>query len=176
MGKRYSNINQGAELKRAQDALTNYRRNRQTKRTTGGTPGKSRSRIDVSVLPFGSAGTDRALVSTTGDSYTKLSTVINTRTSKDDKTIAASSKFDGFQPARLHYFSPDNDQRSYVQSKQTGLFYLRYNGINYSAPFGATAKTEEYEAAARTLKAAALAIDGNKEFRRAWIKGESFSV
>lgn len=176
MARRYSNIYQGEELKQAQDRLEQYRKNRQTKRRTGGTPGEKQAKFDVSILPFGGSGDVRALVSVTAKGKTNLASKLATRVSSEDKLINASEKLKGFRAARVHYFSPDGDTRQYVQSKQTGLYYLKYAGETYSSPFGCTAKTEEFAPAARTVKATVMAFEPSKSYRRAWVENERWSI
>lgn len=176
MGRRYSNINEGATLKKAQDALEQFRKNKVTKRTTGGTPGKARQTDTVAIKPFSTRTVDSIQARITKDSQTKLLSVIGTRALTTPTALATASSIKGTAAARIHYFEPTGSTRTYVKSKQTGLHYLKYPGESYSAPFGALSDIEEELEVSRLLKVGVMAIASSKEYRRAWVSSERIRV
>jgi hypothetical protein len=176
MGRRYSNINQGTELKRAQEKLAQHRANRQTKRSTGGTVGKSKSSVSVAVLPFSTKDPVLLLARITKASDAVLASALTGRYSKAQLSLDLAQKQFKFQAARIHYFQPNGNQPVYVQSKQTGLYYIKYGGENFSAPFGCLTDKEEENFASRQVKNAVLGIHTNKEYRRVWIDDERVPV
>lgn len=177
MARRYSNINQGKELKLAQDNLETYRKTRTTKKTAANpTVGASRPKEDVAVKPFDSKTPDLILVGVVKASLVKLEPKLPGRVKKDAPALAAGTKIRGFRPARIHYFEPSSNTRTYVKSKLTGLNYLKYPGESYSSPFGALADNEEEASAAALVKTAVIQIAPSKDYRRAWYQSEQFRV
>jgi hypothetical protein len=166
MGRRYSNINQGQILKEAQDALEEYRKTKaSSKRKNGGTPGEARPKISLAVKPFDKAGV----------SIKTSTTKLEGRTVTTGDVFTGATKIAKFRPARIHLFDPNDDNRVYVQSKQTKLYYLKYAGEAYSAPFGCSVDTEEESAAAAAL-ITSVATLSTKQYKRVWYSSEFVPV
>lgn len=178
MARRYSNINQGTELKKAQDALEEYRKTRITKRGNPAIPtvGKSRPKEEVAIKPFDTSIPPLILVSVVRASLTKLKPKLTEYIKNDTTSLFNATTVKGFRAARIHYFEPTSDTRTYVASKQTGLNYIKYPGESYSCPFGCVTDTQEEAAIARIVKRSVLEIDTAKDYRRAWYESERVRV
>lgn len=176
MATRYSDINRGAELKKAQEALENYRKNKTTKKLTGGTVSRKVARTTVTVKPFDGDYTKPLIVTATQNSSEKLSSLIAGRIDSTASALATGTRIQNFRPARIHYFSPDGSNAIYVQSKATSLYYIKYPGQSYSMPFGAQSANEEEKIGSAVVKQAVLAYENLKEYRRAWITSEKYPV
>lgn len=152
MGKRFSDVNRGGELKLALDNLTQYKTNaatRTTKRITGtGTPTR-RNQVFVRIMPFSDT---KAANETTFPSYrVKVGAHIATNTTiTGGKAPFAGAKannyFDitltgavkpptGFSAARLSTFE-SSAAGTYAQSKFTKLYYIKTPGTSYHYAIG----------------------------------------
>lgn len=163
MTRRYSQIKKAAEYETALNNYTTYLKDaatRPTKRMQGGTKGASRPVSKAAVSPFGmdSSASGKILVSIGDKSKTKLATALgSTRLDLSNAGIAAANRLAGFRPAKVSAFE-GSDAATYVQSKVTKLYYLKYPGDSFNAPFGATADTEEIETAMGLVRAAVVAV------------------
>jgi hypothetical protein len=143
MGKPFSDISRGAELKTAQDNYNLYKSDlssRTTKRVTGGT-GKAKDSLIVGVLPF--SETVAALDANAGGVLVKMTKVVAGTTPAPptwadtkadnyyDKTPTGTGKTfskprTGFRAARMTASSlvtPSATTVPYVKSKFTKLYY-----------------------------------------------------
>lgn len=176
MSRRYSNILQGTELKKAQDALETYRRTRQTKRSSlNPSVGKARPKTEIVVKPFDTDVPDKVIVSIVRASLAELKDKLGTRVKDDQVSLATGLRLTRFRPARIHLFKPSAAVPTYVKSKATGLNYIKYPGDSYSSPFGAGSNNEEESAGARAVKSALLAVY-KKDYTRVWYESERISI
>lgn len=179
MGTRYSDVRRGAELNKALTNYASYIQNaatRPSKRLQGGTVERRIAKQDVAVRPFSmdnDATKPKVLVKATEQGIGTgggLATALSTRL---DVTLGTDYRIEGgFTPAKVSYFKPSSNTRSYVQSKVTKLYYIKYTGTTYSAPFGAGSDTEEFETAKALVKADVLALDPGLDYRRVSISPE----
>lgn len=173
MGRRYSNIKQGTELKKAQEAYEKYQKEKTTKKTNGGTVGLSKKSKQVAVVPFSTRTIDTLLCRVTEKSLATLTPVLTTRVLTTPIAISAASVVKGAKAARFHFFEPDSDNRFYQKSKQTNQYYIKYPGQSYSAPVGALSSAEEEVEALRLVKGAAVnLLATSKAYRRFWSSSE----
>lgn len=180
MARRYSQIKRGAEYEQALNNYVDYLRNastRQTKRMVGGARGSTRQTIPAALRPFGmelDAGA-YASVRASQDSVSGLSTALTNRLFTQGANLAAAEKVYNFRPARVTAFR-GTGTATYVQSKITKLFYLKYAGDTFSAPFGATSDTEEEATGGRAVKAAILTQFAAAENKRISVSPEKVPV
>lgn len=179
MATRYSDVRRGAELNKALTNYATYIQNaatRPSKRLQGGTVGRTIVKKDVAVRPFSmdndatkpkvlTKATEQG-ISTAGGLQTALSTRIDLDPGTDFRLEG------GFTPAKVSYFKPTSNARTYVQSKVTKLYYIKYEGNTYSAPFGAATDAEEFETAKALVKDDVMALDPGLNYRRISISGE----
>ncbi len=147
MSRRFSRIKQGAELNTALDNYITYLKNidtRPSKRTQGGVRGSRRETVAAAVLPFGKEmGTgEYAATRVSTEGLTGLGTVLNGRLYTQGAQLAGAIKILKFRPAKVTAFR-GTGAATYVQSKITKLYYLKYTGDTYGSLFGATSATEE---------------------------------
>ena len=152
MGRRYSDIKRGGELKTALDNKTAWDLNtngaRKTKRLTGGT-GTKRDQKTVAILPFSikpaSPPTTYYLVKMGGKSFTTTGATAFGKTKADNyydstPTSVAGAKRppSGFSPARLSTFqsTATGTTIDYVQAKATKLYYPKRTGDSFHYPIG----------------------------------------
>ena len=179
MATRYSDVRRGAELNKALTNYAAYLQNastRPSKRLQGGTVERTIAKQNVAVRPF-SLDNDTAKpkvlvkateqgLSTTGGLAAKLSTRI-------DVTLGTDFRIEGgFTPAKVSYFKPTSNTRTYVASKITKLYYIKYAGSTFSIPFGALTDAEEFETAKALVKADVLELDPTLNYRRVSITNE----
>ncbi len=152
MGKRFTDINRGGELKLALDNITKYRTNvaaRTTSRVTGnGTP-KRRIMVPVGIFPFSvgalAAGQtfEKYIVKMSQNAFTGTpptggrppfgkAKIDNYYTNDVDK---ATSPETGFSPARVSTFESTGPS-AYEKSKFTQLYYAKTPGTAYHYPIG----------------------------------------
>lgn len=169
MGRRYSQIKRGGEYKAALDKYVDYLQNmdtRPTKRVQGGARGARRKLEIRHVKPFGieTQADEFYQVRCSAESLTDLGAAVGTRltTAPNTATIETNKKF---RPARFSAFK-GSGAATYVQSKVTGLYYLKYEGDSYSLPFGAISDTEEEAAGSKIVKAAVLTAFGAADIKR----------
>lgn len=180
MSRRYSQIKRGAEYEQALNNYVDYLRNastRQTKRMTGGARGSTRQTIPAALRPFGmelASGT-YASARASQDSITGLGNALTNRLFTQGANLAAAGKVYDFRPARITAFR-GTGSAIYVQSKITKLYYLKYAGDNFSAPFGATSDTEEEATGGRAVKAAVLTAFGSADNKRISISPEKVPI
>lgn len=180
MSRRFSQIKKGAEYDSALDNYVDYLRNsatRPTKRLQGGTRGARRELVEAAVRPFGYEGgtSNFLLVKASQASLTGLGTALSTRTFTSGANLTAATSMKGFKPARVTAFR-GSGAASYVQSKITKLYYLKYEGDSFSAPFGATSDTEEEAAGGRAVKTAILTQFASSDIKRVSISPEKVPV
>jgi hypothetical protein len=177
MGKRFSDINRGGELKLALDNVTQYKTNaatRTTKRITGtGTPTR-RSQAFVRIMPFSDS---KAANETVFPSYrVKVDVLVTTAGTKTggkaqfalgkannyfEKALTGSVKPPtGFSPAKLSTFE-STAAGTYAQSKFTKLYYIKTPGTSYHYAIGRPIAGPDTldEAGAKEALIAALADD-----------------
>ena len=170
MGRRYSDIKRGGELKTALDNKTAWDLNtngaRKTKRLTGGT-GTKRNLKTVSVIPFTTDGdltpptrylvrmTAKSFDTSTGTAFAKTKADNYYDTTPDASAVKPPS---GFRPARMSTFQTTGTGTTinYVQSKVTKLYYPQRLGDAYHYPIG-RAKASPQTGDERSTKAALLA-------------------
>lgn len=180
MSNKYSQIKKGLEYQTALDNYVEYLRNpanRRTKRLVGGTRGAQRQSRIACVLPFGidQAGGEKYLTQVSEASWNALGAVIGARLSVTQADLALSSKVSKFKPARASVFR-GSGAASYVQSKVTKLFYLKYTGDSYSIPFGAVSEGEEEQVGSRVVKAALITGGSGSDVNRVSISPERVPV
>lgn len=176
---RFSRIKQGAELNQALDNYVNYIRdtaNRPTKRLQGGTRGARRKTVIRGVQPFGQelAANTFYEVRIGEDSITALGSAVGTRL-KEIQAPANVMRVKGFRPAKFSVFA-GNGNAVYAQSKITRQYYLKYDGDNYSIPFGASSETEEEAQGAQVVKAAINNALGDKDIKRFSYQPERLAI
>jgi len=179
MATRYSDVRRGAELNKALTNYAAYLQNastRPSKRLQGGTVERTIAKKNVTVRPF-SLDNDttkpKVLVQATVQGLSTSGGLLAKLTTRIDETPGTDFRLEGgFSPAKVSYFKPTGTTRTYVQSKITKLFYLKYPGTTYSIPFGALSDTEEFETAKALVKADVLEIDPTLNYRRVSISGE----
>lgn len=152
MGKRYSDIQRGGELKTALDNKTAWDLNtngaRKTKRLTGGT-GTKRNLKTVGILPF-TLKSDNAtmyLVKMSGKSFDSADAATAFGKTKADNYYDATPTGDGkfydspptgFSAARMSTFHPTGTGNTvtYVQAKATKMYYPKRDGVSFHYPIG----------------------------------------
>lgn len=170
MARRYSQIKRGAEYDLALDNYVTYIRDaatRPTKRLRGGTRGARRQTVAAALLPFGMdmAAGEYIAVRAGQNSITGLGNALTNRLFTQGTNLANSSKMTGFRPARVSAFQ-GNGAAAYTQSKITKLYYLKYEGDSFSAPFGALTATEEEADGYRLVRAAVITAFGASDIKR----------
>lgn len=180
MARRYSQIKKGAEYEKALENYTTYLRNtdtRPTKRLQGGARGNRRQTVAAAVRPFGAELASGVYLSTRvgQESLTTLGGQLASRVFTQGAQLAGATKMAKFRPARVIAFR-GSGAATYVPSKVTKLYYLKYEGDSYSAPFGATSDTEEEQAGGIAVKAAILTLFGAADIKRVSISPERVPV
>ena len=180
MTRRFSQIKRGAEYNVALDNYVAYIRNsetRPTKRMRGGIRGARRQTLAAAVRPFGIELASGVFASTRvgQDSLTALTSTVSSRLFTSGAQLTGARPLKGFKPAKISAFR-GTGAASYVQSKVTKLYYLKYAGDSFSVPFGATSDGEEEAAGGAAVKAAVLALFGSADVKRASISPERVSV
>ena len=169
MARRYSQIKRGAEYNQALDNYLLYLRDAQTrptKRLQGGARG-ARRKLEVRyVKPFGMAiGADEMFeVRASADSLTEIGSAVGSRitTATPSTKILINKKF---KPARVSAFKGSGNA-TYVQSKVTKLYYLKYEGDSSSLPFGALTEVEEEQTGANAVRQAIITLFGAADIKR----------
>jgi hypothetical protein len=180
MVRRYSQIKRGAEYDLALDNYVTYIRDaatRPTKRLRGGARGARRTTVAAALRPFGMelpAGT-YAAVRASQDSVTGLGSALTTRLFTSGSQLTGANPISKFTPARISAFR-GSGAATYVQSKITKLYYLKYEGDSFSAPFGATGDAEEEQTGARAVRAAVLSVFGAADIKRVSFSPEKVPV
>lgn len=169
MSRRFSQIKRGTEYNQGLDNYIDYLRNaetRPTKRMQGGTRGARRRLTFRYLKPFGleTAADEYYEVRASEDALTALGSAVGARltTAPANADIQSNKKF---KPARVTVFA-GSGSATYVQSKITKLYYLKYEGDTNSLPFGATSGTEEEQAGARAVKTAILSLIAASDVKR----------
>lgn len=180
MSRRFSQIKRGAEYEKALDNYVLYMSNmetRPTKRLQGGTRGNRRQTVAAALTPFGAdLGTGvYASVRVGQDSVTALGTALTNRLYTQGTQLAAAIKVGGFKPARVTAFR-GTGTANYVQSKITKLYYLKYDGDSFGAPFGATSGTEEEQAGGQAVKTAIITLFAGADIKRISFSPEKVPV
>ncbi len=180
MARRFGQIKKGAEYDTALDNYVAFIRDaatRPTKRMQGGTRGARRETIAASLLPFGlDMPADSFIqVRASRSSSTALSTPLTNRLSTTSAQLAKSTPVARFRPARVAAFR-GSGAAAYAQSKITKLWYLKYEGDNFSAPFGALTETEEEAAGATAVKAAIMTLFSASDIKRVSFSPEKVPV
>lgn len=170
MARRYSQIKRGAEYDTALTNYVDYLRNaatRPTKRLRGGSRGARRETIPAALMPFGldlGAGNYiRTRVSQAA--VAGLGNALTNRLFTSGANLTGATPLVGFRPAKVTGFQ-GNGAAAYVQSKITKLYYLKYEGDTYSAPFGALTATEEEGEAYGLVRAAVTTAFGASDIKR----------
>lgn len=180
MSRRYSQIKRGAEYDTALNNYVDYLRNaatRQTKRLRGGARGQTRQTVAAALRPFGmelDTGTFAA-TRVSQDSLTGLTNALVNRLFTQGTQLANAERLSGFRPAKVTAFR-GTGQATYVQSKITKLYYLKYQGDTFGAPFGATSDAEEEVVGSRAVKAAVLTAFAGADNKRISISPEKVPV
>lgn len=170
MSRRYSQIKRGAEYDTALNNYVQYLRDaetRPTKRLQGGSRGARRETIPAALLPFGmDTGAGAYIAVRAGqNSVTGLGSALTNRLFTQGANLANATRVVGFKPARVSAFQ-GNGAAAYVPSKITRLYYLKYEGDSFSAPFGALTATEEEQAGARLVRTAVISAFGASDIKR----------
>jgi len=158
---KFSDIRRGGELK---EALTNYVKylddmsTRQTKRQKGGAvDAEAVKSIKIDLIPFGikmPTTTPKFTVRASGKGLGAGSPLRESLSGRVDLSVAeTSSEVSGedFRPAKVTVFKGSGAGK-YVQSKVTKLYYIKYPGDTYSAPFGAKTEAEEYQTGIKEVR------------------------
>ena len=180
MARRYSQIKRGAEYEVGLNNYIDYLRlaeTRPTKRMQGGVRGARRQTIPAAVRPFGiDLDANLAAVRVGSESHQELGGAVTAaRLVTTGAPLATAQRIEGFRPARAAAFR-GSGAATYVQSKVTKLYYLKYAGDSFSLPFGATAGTEEEHAGGTAVKAAIIAAFGAADVKRVSITPEKVPV
>ena len=180
MARKFSDIKRGAEYDFALDNYIQYLRDtetRPTKRMQGGTRGARRESVPAAVLPFGMAmAADEYVLCRVGTStLADIGGALTNRLFSQGTQLANASKYQGFRPAKVSAFS-GNGNAAYVQSKVTKLYYLKYEGNNYNAPFGALTAAEEQATGAAAVRTALLSLFGAADIKRVSFSPEKVSL
>ncbi|QYO62785.1 hypothetical protein [Leptolyngbya sp. 7M] len=170
MSRRFSQIKKGAEYDTALTNYVDYIRNaatRPTKRLQGGTRGGRRQTVPAALRPFGMDLGENAfvLVRVSQQSVTGLGNALTNRLFIQGTQLANADRLSGFRPARVQAFQ-GNGNAAYVQSKITKLFYLKYEGDSFTAPFGALTTAEEFETGASAVRTAVVTAFGAADIKR----------
>lgn len=170
MSRRFSQIKRGAEYDTALTNYVDYIRNaatRPTKRLQGGTRGARRETIPAALRPFGMnmAADTYIAVRASQDSVTGIGSALTNRLFTQGTQLEAADKLSGFRPAKVTAFRGSGNA-AYVQSKITKLYYLKYEGDSFSAPFGALSDTEEFETGASAVRAAIVTAFASADIKR----------
>jgi hypothetical protein len=191
MARRFSDIYKGAENAQALRNLNNYKENvaqKGSKRLRGGTRDRTRirDRREVFIKPFGSnttttfkgyavmiANPEQPTSAKFTENLVTPGRILLSVTPEDSANWDEAP--DGYQPAKVTIFVPAGGTPTYVQSKLTKLYYLKYPGNSYNCGFGALTDAEEFTAGARAVKSAFKA-DFNQANFRANITPEKFAV
>lgn len=170
MARKFSDVRRGAELEFALNNYIEHIRNmetRPTKRLRGGERGARRSSVLAAVLPFGMelATGDHALVRVGTGGLAGIGQALANRLFTQGTQLASATKLEGFKPAKVSAFR-GTGAAEYVQSKVTKLYYLKYAGDSYNAPFGALTATEEQAAGAAAVRTAIKSAFGVADVQR----------
>lgn len=180
MARRYSQIKRGAEYDLALDNYLTYLRaadTRPTKRIQGGVRGARRVTLPAAVRPFGAELSGGAYLSTRigQESSQEIGSALSTRVFTQGAQLAAAIRMQKFRPAKVSAFR-GTGAAAYVQSKVTKLYYLKYTGDSFSAPFGATSDAEEELAGGTAVKNAIITLFGAADIKRVSISPEKVPV
>lgn len=180
MARRFSQIKRGAEYDLGLTNYVDYIRNaatRPTKRLQGGTRGARRESVACAVRPFDAdLGTDGYLrTRISQQTLTDLGSAIGTRVFTTGTQFTTATKLSGFRPARFSAFRGTGNA-TYVQSKITKLYYLKYDGDSFSGVFGALTATEEESVGGAAVKAAIITAFGAADIKRVSISPEKIPV
>jgi hypothetical protein len=180
MARRYSQIKRGAEYDLALDNYVTYIRDaatRPTKRLQGGQRGARRETLEAAVLPFGmelAAGT-YAQTRISQSAFAGIGGALTGRVFTQGSQLAGATPLGKFRPARVSSFR-GTGAANYVQSKVTKLYYLKYEGDSFSAPFGALTNTEEEAVGAAAVRTAIRGIFGAADIQRVSFSPEKIAV
>lgn len=170
MGKPFSDISRGGELKVALDNYNTYKTNlstRTTSRVTGaGTP-KRRISVPVAIYPFsvgplaGGQTFEKYVVRMSKAAFAGTGTPAPFGKSKidnyfDDTLTGTIDPPTGFSAARVSTFE-STGAAAYKQSKYTKLYYSRTPGVGYHYPIGrnkSSPATADEKDVKKTLQAA----------------------
>jgi hypothetical protein len=180
MARRYSQIKRGAEYDTALNNYVTYIRDaatRPTKRMQGGSRGARRETISAALLPFGIELPANTYASTriSQTSFAAIGAALTNRTYTGATQLNAATPLANFRPARVAAFR-GTGAATYVQSKVTKLFYLKYEGDSYTAPIGALSATEEEADGCRLVRTAILGIFGAADIQRVSFSPEKVPV
>ncbi|NJO79168.1 MAG: hypothetical protein HC827_12035 [Cyanobacteria bacterium RM1_2_2] len=180
MARRYSQIRRGAEYDAALDNYVAYIRDaatRPTKRMQGGARGARRETLQAALLPFGidlPANTFAAArISQT--SFAAIGATLTNRTYTGATQLAAATPLAKFRPARVSAFR-GTGAATYVQSKVTKLYYLKYEGDSFTAPIGALNAAEEEADGCRLVRTAIQGVFGAADIQRISFSPEKVPV
>jgi hypothetical protein len=109
------------------------------------------------------------------DGLTGLGSALTGRLFTSGASLTGAIRIQKFRPAKVTGFR-GTGAATYVQSKITKLYYLKYTGDTYGAPFGATSDTEEEFDGGSTVKAAVLALFAGADIKRVSISPEKVPV
>jgi len=180
MARRYSQVKRGAEYEVALDNYVEYLRNattRPSKRLQGGIRGARRITLPAVVRPF---GIDLSVapfvhIRVGQESFQEMTGTVTGRIFTTGANLALGVKLDKFRPAKAAAFR-GTGAATYVQSRVTKLYYLKYTGDSFNIPFGATTETEEEYAGSAAVKTAILAAFGAADIKRISITPEKVPV
>lgn len=170
MGRRYSRILQASYLNQAVDNYVQYIQQASTRtRNIGGGTAKP-PQVDLAIEPFNIdvASGEKWLARVGQPSRAQLGTGVGTAVQEVGGSVDA-IKVAGFQPARISVFIGSGSS-TVATSKITGLRYLKYNGTNYSHPFGRVASTDREQEIFNNVKAALAGANRRFSLRSERIK------
>lgn len=162
MGRRYSRILQAAYLNQAVDNYVQYIQQSATRQRNIGGGTARPPQIDLAIQPFNvDVDSDDNWLARVGQpSRAQMSTGVGTAAQEVGGAITA-AKMAGFKPARLTMFVGSGSS-TVATSAVTGLRYLKYNGTNYSHPFGKKTGTDREQDVFLDIKSALAGT--NKRF------------
>jgi hypothetical protein len=109
------------------------------------------------------------------DAFTGIGNALTNRVFTQGAELAGATPLGKFRPARVAAFR-GTGAATYVQSKITKLYYLKYEGDSFSAPFGATSATEEEAVGAAAVRTAIISAFGAADIKRVSFSPEKVVV
>lgn len=146
-----------------------------------GTQGPREPRKSVYVTPFGFdiLATQRARTTAAIDQYTLMAPIVNgAGTGAEVADVLGSNEIApvrGFRPAKVKWFRNATVVGVPQTSDRTGLPYLKYNGENYTCPFGRKTESDNMYDVFNAMKAEILQISGF-QMSRVSLMRENFSL
>lgn len=177
MLSRFRDIRRATDLEAGLAGYKDWLENRHltSKRKTGGSVGEARKTVINYIAPFAMesfANGTSYRVRRSIESNIRLGTINNRIISNNPDNSGEFFSFKkGQSPCRVYLFE-SNGNRSYVQSKITKLWYLKYSGESYSSPIGKKTLNEKQADAVLDAFTYLREISAGKDYVRVWSKPE----